>query len=119
MLLHDAVDGGQAQAGTPAFFLGGEIQFENLVLSFGGNAAALIANFCDYHVIFAAGRNRELASIRHGLDPVEHHVEDGLLYQVRIHADRQGLSIDRGARCSRTIDCAAGAVFRLRVCMEA
>src|SRR5690242_8797011 len=51
----------QTNAG-PTFF-GGEIQLENLVLNFKRNAAALVANLCHHHFVFAPRRNPELASV--------------------------------------------------------
>src|SRR5580698_5984151 len=82
------------QADAVAVFLGGEIKLKDFVLYILRNACTLIANLGNRRIIVAARRKSELASVRHGLDPVKHYIEQGLLDEIEVRFDGKRLAGD-------------------------
>src|SRR5271157_1113341 len=89
MPLQDLV--GLRQADAVAIFLGGEVELENLVLDVLWYAHTLIADLGNHTIAVAACRDRELATVRHGLDSVQHDVEQGLLHEIEVRLDEKRL----------------------------
>lgn len=89
VLVDDALGGGQAQ--PAAVFLCGEIDLEDLSEVVGGNARTGVDDF--QHGLLAVGRelHEQLPALAHGLDGVDHQVEDGLLEKVGIDIARNGV----------------------------
>src|ERR1700733_1413621 len=72
------------QADAVAVFLGGEIKFKDFVLHIPRDSGAAVADLSDNGVLFAAGRDGELASLGHSLNAVENHVEQSLFHQIEV-----------------------------------
>src|SRR5581483_1538293 len=80
---------GLGKADSAATFLGGEVKLKNLFLNFVRDSGAFVFNLSHYRLLLAPGRDHELPTLGHSLDAVQHDVEDGLLHEVGIYADRQ------------------------------
>src|SRR5712671_850696 len=89
MPLKDLISLRQADAVT--LFLGGEVKLKNFILHILRDASPLIADLSDYSIFLAMRRNRKLAAFRHGLNSVDHHVEERLLHQIEVRLNDQRL----------------------------
>ena len=112
VLLNDAVDHRQAQAGSLARTLRAEERFENPLDGFGVHAGArvgdretdefpgprlgyrLAVSLVDLHVFRA---DRKLAPVRHGVARVDRQVHDDLLDRHPVRADRPQVGMERRA----------------------
>jgi hypothetical protein len=102
-LLDDAVDGGEAEAGALADFLGREERLEDLVADLGRDAGTGVGDV-DPHVVGdrhaligrlrrlfggdVGGAHGELAAIRHGVARIDGEVHDHLLELRDVNLDR-------------------------------
>src|SRR5271166_1643115 len=82
---------GLRQSDPAAILLGREVKLEYLIVHLFRNSGTLIVNLGYNYTIFAPRRNRKRSSQRHGLNPVEHNIEDGLLHHIYVNLDRQWL----------------------------
>ena len=80
---------GHGQADPAAFALGGEIQIENLLPDFVGNAASFIGDAQDGVPLVLFQNHPQAAPFRHGLGPILNDIERGLLEQVGIDVCHQ------------------------------
>ncbi len=78
----DAAGGGESESGASAF--GGEVCVEDVGEIFFGDADAGVGDVEDECVVFAEGSDEEFAAVGHGLDGVEHEIEEGLFDEVGV-----------------------------------
>src|SRR2546429_7568429 len=78
---------GLSQADATSVLLGREVELKNLVLHFARDAWTAIPDFRDYDIVLTTGGDRQQAALRHGLHPIQDHVEQRLLHQIDIRLD--------------------------------
>src|SRR5437016_5344312 len=88
MPLHNLI--GLGETDSTALLFCREVELENFVLNVRRNPSALVVYF-DEHAVFVAARHDIQGSTRrHGLNSIEHDVEESLLDEVAVHLDVQG-----------------------------
>src|ERR1035438_6125727 len=95
--LDDAEGHGQPDAGSLGF--GGVVEPEDLVAQFRRDAYPRVADANLGLLVPHCALDPQFAAVRHGLNGVDHHVENGLFHQVGVYADvgRIAIRADRNA----------------------
>ena len=70
VLLHDALNGIEAEAGALAHFFGGEEGLENVLLDLGRNSRAIVGDLHYCALVIAIGADQKLSLATHGVDGV-------------------------------------------------
>src|SRR5437660_1770165 len=95
MLLHNSLNGVEAEAGAFANSLGGKKRLKDVGLYLAGNSRAVIADLNYYATVIAVGSDAKLAFAVHGVNRVINNVSPDLveLAAKRIHEKRNALVV--------------------------
>ena len=89
MPLQDLI--GLSQTNSASALLGSEVKLEDLLLHVFGNADSGIADLGHHNAFFTPGADGESAALGHRLHAIDHNIQDGLLHEIGIYFDWQGL----------------------------